>query len=92
MHTYAGLAMLSVMIAYSINSYGHHIKPIVFSLILYCLSAIIINYHLIQSSIESGLIGKQMAKEAVQILEKNGLPMENTPVKILIFSILGIVN
>jgi len=80
MHTYAGLAMLSVMIAYSINSYGHHIKPIVFSLILYCLSAIIINYHLIQSSIESGLIGKQMAKEAVQ---KTGEPIKKAYVIII---------
>ena len=69
MHTYAGLAMLSVMIAYSINSYGHHIKPIVFSLILYCLSAIIINYHLIQSSIESGLIGKKMAFAIFLLIE-----------------------
>ena len=80
MHTYAGLAMLSVMIAYSINSYGHHIKPIVISFILYCLSATMINYHLIQSSIESGLIGKQMAKEAVQ---KTGEPIKKAYVIII---------
>lgn len=80
MHTYAGLAMLSVMIAYSINSYGHHIKPIVISFILYCLSATMINYHLIQSSIESGLIGKKMAQEAIQ---KTGEPVKHVYVIII---------
>ena len=80
MHTYAGLAMLSVMIAFSIHSYGHHIKPVVISFIFYCLSAVIINIHLIQSSIESGLIGKQMAQEAVQ---KTGEPIKKAYVIII---------
>ena len=80
MHTYAGLAMLSVMIAYSIDTYKEHIKPIGFSFILFCLSAIIIDIHLINASVESGLIGKQMAQEAIK---KTGKPVKSVYIIII---------
>lgn len=80
MHTYAGLAMLAVLIAYSIDNYQKHTRPIILSFLLFCCSALIINIHLIQSSIESGLIGKQMAIDAVQ---KTGKPVKNVYVVII---------
>lgn len=80
MHTYAGLAMLTVMIAYSIDTYKKHIKPIVFSFILFCLSAIIIDIHLINASVESGLMGKQMAQDAIK---KTGEPVKSVYVIII---------
>jgi hypothetical protein len=70
MHTYAGMAMLAIMIAFAIDKYKDHLKPIYISFILFCLSAIIIDHHLIKSSIASGMVGKMMAIEAIQKTEK----------------------
>ena len=80
MHTYAGLAMLAVLIAYSIDSYRQHIKPVIISFILFCISAIIIDAHLINTSVNSGLIGKRMAQEAIQ---KTGKPIKSVYVIII---------
>lgn len=80
MHTYAGLAMLAVMIAYSIDFYREHIKPVAIAFILFCISAIVIDIHLINASIDSGQIGKRMAQEAIQ---KTGKPVKNVYVIII---------
>ncbi len=80
MHTYAGLAMLAIIIAYSIDQYIHHTKPIIISFILFCISTIIIDLHLIQSSAESGLVGKNMAQEAIR---KTGEPVNSVYVVII---------
>lgn len=80
MHTYAGLAMLAVIIAYSIDFYREHRKPVVISFILLCISAIIIDIHLIDASVKSGLVGKRMAQEAVQ---KTGKPVKSVYVIII---------
>lgn len=71
MHAYAGLAMIAIIIAYSI-SHIEHVKPVVITFILWTITALSIDSHLIDSSIKSGLIGKQMAKEAIQ---KTGQPV-----------------
>lgn len=70
MHTYAGMAMLAIMIAFAIDKYKDHLKPIYISFLLFCLSAIIIDHHLIKSSVASGIVGKMMAIEAIQKTEK----------------------
>jgi len=70
MHTYAGMAMLAIMIAFSIDKYKKNLKPIYISFILFCLSAIIINNHLINSSVKSAMVGKMMAIEAIKKTEK----------------------
>lgn len=80
MHTYAGLAMLAVMIAYSIDLYREHRKPVVMAFILLCISAIIIDIHLIDASVTSGQVGKQMAQEAIQ---KTGKPVKSVYVIII---------
>jgi hypothetical protein len=70
MHTYAGLAMLAIIIAYSIDCYKEHIKTIVIAFVLFCFSCLFINTHLIVSSIDSGMIGKKMAVDAIRKTEK----------------------
>ena len=80
MHTYAGMAMLAILIAYSLDGYGEHRKPVIISFILLCISAIIIDIHLINASVYSGQIGKQMAQEAIQ---KTGKPVKSVYVIII---------
>ena len=80
MHIYAGLAMLAIIIAFSINRYEEHIKPIILSFVFFCLAAIIIDLHLILSSVESGLVGKNMAQEAIR---KTGKPVNSVYVVII---------
>ena len=80
MHTYAGLAMLAMLIAYSIDSYSETKKPILISFILLCVSAIVIDIHLINASVDSGRIGKRMAQEAIQ---KTGKPIKSVYVIII---------
>jgi hypothetical protein len=70
MHTYAGLAMLAIIIAYSIDCYKERTKPIVIAFVLFCCSCLFINIHLIISSIDSGIIGKKMAVDAIRKTEK----------------------
>ena len=80
MHTYAGLSLMAVMIAYSLNKYDVCHKIVACSFVLYALAAIIINIHLIDSSIKSSIIGKQMAQEAIR---KTGEPVKSAYVIII---------
>jgi len=73
MHTYAGLALLSIMVAYAIQSYEQQ-KYIVVSFILFVLSAIMIDMHLWHASLKSGFVGKEMAQEAIR---KTGKPVKS---------------
>ncbi len=74
MHTYAGLAFITIMIAYSINTYKEQQKTLILSFVLFLIVSVAIDIHLIDSSVKSGLIGKQMAREAIQ---KTGKPMKS---------------
>ncbi len=80
MHTYAGLAIIAIITAYSIDSYQHILKPIVISFVLWITATISINIHLIDSSIKSGVVGKKMAIDAIQ---KTGSPVDNVYVIII---------
>ena len=75
----AGLALIAVIIAYSI-SHINHIRPMAIAFVLWVVAALCIDIHLIDSSIESGLVGKQMAKEAIQ---KTGQPVKSVYVIII---------
>ena len=79
MHVYAGLAMITIIVAYSI-SLENHIKPMVFTFLLWVVTAVLIDIHLIDSSIKSGRVGKQMAQEAIQ---KTGKPVKSVYVIII---------
>ena len=74
MHTYAGLAFITIMIAYSINTYKEQQKTLILSFVLFLIVSVAIDIHLIDSSVKSGRIGKQMAREAIQ---KTGKPMKS---------------
>lgn len=74
MHTYAGMALLCILIAYSLNSYSHIHKKISVSFALFFFVSLLIDAHLINASIQSGKIGKNMAMEAIQ---KTGTPVDN---------------
>jgi hypothetical protein len=81
MHTYAGLAMIAIMTAYGIDcSLKEYKKPIIISFLLFVSSALMIDIHLIDQSIKSGLIGKQMAQEAIH---KTGKPVNNVHIIII---------
>ena len=79
MHVYAGLAMIAIIIAYTI-SHTDYLKPVTIAFILWMVSALSIDMHLIDASIDSGRIGKRMAKEAI---EKTGQPVDNVYVIII---------
>ena len=79
MHIYAALAMITTIIAYSISRFDH-IKHVAIAFVLWIVTALLIDIHLIDSSIKSGLIGKQMAKEAIQ---KTGEPVKHVYVIII---------
>jgi hypothetical protein len=74
MHTYAGLAFITIMIAYSINTYKEQQKTLILSFVLFLIVSVAIDIHLIDSSIKSGRIGNQMAREAIL---KTGKPMKS---------------
>lgn len=80
MHTYAGLAMITVIIAYSIDYTNNALKPLAISFILWIFAAILIDVHLIDASVKSGLTGKKMAQEAIQ---KTGKPVKSVYVIII---------
>ena len=65
MHTYAGLSFSALIIGYTFHSI-HKYKFIIIAFILYMTAAIFVDIHLWSTSYESGLIGKNMAKEAIQ--------------------------
>ena len=79
MHVYACLVMITIIIAYSINCIDH-IKPVTIVFVLWIVTALLIDSHLIDSSIKSGLIGKQMAQKAI---EKTGEPVKSVYVIII---------
>ncbi len=70
MHTYAGLALLTIMVAYIVDSYDTTIKSLAVSFALFLIAAIIIDTHLWHESMKSGLVGKRMAQEAIQKTDK----------------------
>ena len=74
MHTYAGLAFITIMIAYSINTYKEQQKTLILSFVLFLIVSVAIDIHLIDSSVKSGRIGNQMAREAIL---KTGKPMKS---------------
>ena len=80
MHTYAGIAMIAIMTALSIDNTNNNFKPLTISFILWILAALLIDAHLIDSSVKSGLIGKKMAQEAIQ---KTGKPVKSVYVIII---------
>ena len=80
MHTYAGLGMIAILTAYSIDSYKQRLKPVIITLLPFLVAAIAIDCHLIDASVQSGLVGKQMAQEAVR---KTGKPVDNVMVVII---------
>jgi hypothetical protein len=79
MHTYAGLAMIAIIIAFSISQVDH-LKPVVVAFVLWVIAALSIDIHLIDASVKSGLIGKNMAKDAIQ---KTGSPVDSVYVIII---------
>lgn len=79
MHVYAGLGMIAILAAYSISHFNHT-KPVILSFILWIVAALLIDIHLIDSSIKSGLVGKKMAQEAIQ---KTGSPVKSVYVIII---------
>lgn len=79
MHIYAGLAMIAIMIAYAI-SHTEQIKTVAVAFGLWIAAALLINIHLIDASVKSGLIGKKMAREAIQ---KTGQPVSSVYVIII---------
>lgn len=88
MHTYAGLAMVAILMAYSLDYTEkhrktddvNHRKPLIIALLLWIATALLIDFHLIDSSIKSGLVGKKMAQEAIQ---KTGEPVKSVYVIIV---------
>ena len=80
MHTYAGLATIAIITAYSIDYTKNALKLLVISFILWIFSAALIDIHLIESSVKSGLIGKKMAQQAIQ---KTGKPVKSVYVIII---------
>lgn len=79
MHTYAGLALLSIIIANSIHHY-EQLKFLLISFVFFVLSAIFIDTHLWYESWKSGLVGKNMSIEAIQ---KTGEPVNSVLVIII---------
>ena len=73
MHTYAGLGIIAVIIAYVINSYDKttYLK---WAFLSFLVSAIFIDIHLWKESVKSGLMGKEMAQE---IVKKTGSPVNS---------------
>ncbi len=79
MHTYAGLAMIAVMVALLAES-GRHRRHLMLCFLLFVIDAVAIDVHLIGESIHSGLVGKSMAVEAVT---KTGKPVRRVFVVII---------
>ena len=80
MHTYAGLSLLIIMMAYGIDNCQQTKKSIITAFILFMTTSLAIDAHLIHESIKSGLVGKKMAQEAIQ---KTGKPVKSVYVIII---------
>lgn len=79
MHVYAGLVMIAILIAYSINHFDN-IKPVAVTFAVWIVAALLIDIHLIDASVKSGLVGKKMAQKAIQ---KTGQPVKSVYVIII---------
>lgn len=73
MHTYAGLVMIVLVIAISLDAYDGKLRTLVTSCLLLLISFAVIDTHLWYESLKSSLVGKQMAIEAIQ---KTGQPVK----------------
>ena len=80
MHTYAGLALVAIMTAYSIDAYGEKAKAATIPFVIFLIAALAIDTHLTHAAIKSGLTGKKMAQEAIQ---KTGQPVGNVYIVII---------
>jgi hypothetical protein len=80
MHTYAGLSLLAIIIAYGIDLCKQQTKKTVIAFIIFLTASLAIDAHLINESIKSGLVGQKMAKEAIQ---KTGHPIKSAYVIII---------
>lgn len=80
MHTYAGLSLLAIIIAYGIDLCKPQTKKTVIAFIVFLTASLAIDAHLINESIKSGLVGQKMAKEAIQ---KTGHPIKSAYVIII---------
>ena len=80
MHTYAGLSLLMIMMAYGIDNCQQTKKSIITAFILFLGASLTIDAHLIHESIKSGLVGKKMAQEAIQ---QTGKPVKSVYVIII---------
>lgn len=80
MHTYAGLSLLMIMMAYGIDNCQQTKKSIITAFILFLTSSLAIDAHLIHESIKTSVVGKEMAKEAVK---KTGNPVKSVYVIII---------
>ena len=72
MHTYAGLPLIAVIVANGVQHFKGNIKLFCGAFILFLISAIVIDLHLLDESYKSGIVGKKMAQEAVK---KTGKPV-----------------
>ena len=79
MHIYAGLPFLCIIIANAIHHKNNR-KPIILTFIVWIIAALCIDTHLWNESMKSGLIGKEMAQEAVR---KTGKPVKSVYVIII---------
>ena len=66
MHTYAGLVMVALIVALSLDAYSGKKPTLVAASLLLLVSFIVIDTHLWHESVKSGQTGKQMAKEAIR--------------------------
>ena len=73
MHTYAGLALAAMIIGTIIEQTKHR-KWLKIAFISYFVAAIFVDIHLWWKSYQSGLIGREMARE---IIEKTAQPPKN---------------
>lgn len=85
MHTYAALAMVSILVAHGTDSWLKQSKQttgrrLTTAFILFLTTAIAIDAHLCHTSYKSGLVGKKMAQEAVR---KTGKAVNNVYVIIV---------
>ena len=80
MHTYAGLPLVALIIAHLVDSYQKEKRKLMLAFMLFLTAAMAIDAHLIDCSIKSGRIGKEMAQEAIR---KTGIPTDNAYVVII---------
>ena len=80
MHTYAGLSLLMIMMAYGIDQCQQTKKNIITAFILFLTASLAIDAHLIHESIKTSVVGKKMAQEAIQ---KTGKPVKSVYVIII---------